>query len=51
MIVRLNPSALRETRALDYVIRFALGGMTTVIAGLVPPGSDRSSAVCSWPFR
>jgi Protein of unknown function (DUF3147) len=35
MIVRLNLSALRETRWYEYLIRFALGGAMTVIAGLI----------------
>jgi len=35
MIVRLNPSALRDIRWYEYVIRFALGGAMTVIAGLI----------------
>ena len=35
MIVQLNLSALRETRWYDYLIRFALGGAITVIAGLI----------------
>jgi hypothetical protein len=35
MIVRLNPSALRETRWYEYLIRFALGGAITVIAGYI----------------
>jgi hypothetical protein len=35
MIVQLNPSALRETRWYEYLIRFALGGAITVIAGYI----------------
>jgi hypothetical protein len=35
MIVQLNPSALRDIRWYEYVIRFALGGAMTVIAGLI----------------
>jgi len=35
VIVRLNPSALRDIRWYQYVIRFALGGAMTVIAGLI----------------
>jgi hypothetical protein len=35
MIVQLNLSALRETRWYEYLIRFALGGAITVIAGLI----------------
>jgi hypothetical protein len=35
MIIRLNPSALADTRWYEYAIRFVLGGAMTVIAGLV----------------
>ena len=35
MIVQLNLSALRETRWYEYLIRFALGGAMTVIAGII----------------
>jgi Protein of unknown function (DUF3147) len=35
MIVQLNLSALREARWYEYLIRFALGGAMTVIAGLI----------------
>jgi hypothetical protein len=35
MIVQLNLAALRETRWYEYLIRFALGGAMTVIAGLI----------------
>jgi Protein of unknown function (DUF3147) len=35
MIVQLNLSALRETRWYEYLVRFALGGAMTVIAGLI----------------
>ena len=35
MIVQLNPSALRETHWYKYLIRFALGGAVTVVAGLI----------------
>jgi hypothetical protein len=35
MIVRLNPSALRDIRRYEYVVRFAMGGAMTVIAGLI----------------
>jgi hypothetical protein len=35
MIVRLNPSALRDIRWYQYAIRFALGGAMTVTAGLI----------------
>jgi hypothetical protein len=38
MIVQANFSALRETRWYEYLVRFALGGMMTVIAGLVAAG-------------
>ena len=35
MIVQLNLSALRDTRWYEYLIRFALGGAMTVIAGFI----------------
>jgi len=35
MIVRFKASALLQTRWYEYVIRFALGGTMTVIAGLI----------------
>jgi len=35
MIVQLNPSALRETHWYECLIRFALGGAVTVVAGLI----------------
>jgi hypothetical protein len=35
MIVRLNLSALREIRWYEYAVRFVLGGVMTVVAGLV----------------
>jgi Protein of unknown function (DUF3147) len=38
MIVQANFSALCETRWYEYLIRFALGGMMTVIAGLIAAG-------------
>jgi hypothetical protein len=35
MIIRFNPSALRDIGWYEYVIRFVLGGMMTVITGLI----------------
>jgi hypothetical protein len=35
MIVQFNPSALRQTHWYEYLIRFALGGAVTVVAGLI----------------
>ena len=35
MIVRLNPAALCQTHWYEYLIRFALGGAVTVVAGLI----------------
>ena len=32
MIVRFKPSALRQTRWYDYLVRFVLGGAMTVVA-------------------
>ena len=33
--IRFSPSALREGRWYEYLIRFVLGGLATVIAGLI----------------
>src|ERR1700753_1010157 len=35
MMVRLQLSSLKEGRWYEYVIRFALGGVTTLVAGLI----------------
>jgi uncharacterized membrane protein (GlpM family) len=35
MLVRFKLAALKETKIREYLIRFALGGFTTVVAGLV----------------
>jgi hypothetical protein len=35
MIVHIKWSALRQSRWYEYVLRFALGGATTVIAGVI----------------
>jgi hypothetical protein len=35
MVVRFKWSALKQGKPYEYVVRFALGGLTTVIAGLV----------------
>jgi hypothetical protein len=35
MIVQFNPSALRQSHWYEYLIRFALGGAVTVVAGLI----------------
>ncbi len=35
MIVRFNPSALRQTHFYEYLVRFGLGGAMTLIAGLI----------------
>ena len=34
-MVRLQLSSLKEGRWYEYVIRFALGGVTTLVAGLI----------------
>ena len=38
MIVRLKLAALRETSWREYLLRFGLGGVTTVVAGLIAAG-------------
>jgi hypothetical protein len=35
MIIQFKPSALRQTRWYEYLIRFGLGGAMTVVAGLI----------------
>jgi hypothetical protein len=35
MTVQFDPSALRQTRWYEYLVRFVLGGAMTVITGLV----------------
>ena len=35
MIVQFKPSALRQTRWYEYLVRFVLGGAITVVAGLI----------------
>jgi hypothetical protein len=35
MIVRFKPSVLFQTRWYEYLVRFALGGAMTVVAGLI----------------
>jgi hypothetical protein len=35
MIIHFKPSALRQTRWYEYLVRFGLGGAMTVIAGLI----------------
>jgi hypothetical protein len=47
MIVRVKLSALRQSRRYEYVLRFALGGIATVAAGLV---ADRFGATVGGLF-
>jgi hypothetical protein len=35
MIVRVKWAALKQTHGYEYAVRFGLGGLTTVIAGLI----------------
>ncbi|MHB0770420.1 DUF3147 family protein [Bradyrhizobium sp. 5.13L] len=35
MLVKLSPSALRQTRWYEYAVRFVLGGCATVLAGVI----------------
>jgi hypothetical protein len=46
--IRFSPSALKEGRWYEYLIRFALGGAATVFTGLV---SSRYGAVIGGVFR
>jgi hypothetical protein len=34
-VIRFKPSALKETRCHEYVVRFVLGGFATVVAGII----------------
>ena len=38
MLVKLSSSALKQTRWYEYGVRFLLGGLATVVAGLVGAG-------------
>ena len=35
MIIKIDPSGIRDTRWHEYVVRFAGGGIITVIAGVI----------------
>ena len=35
MMIRIKPSALKQTKPRDYLVRFALGGFATLGAGLI----------------
>jgi len=35
MIVHAKPAALRQTSGYEYLVRFVLGGLSTVVAGLI----------------
>jgi hypothetical protein len=47
MIVQFKPSALRQTRWYEYLVRFVLGGAMTVVAGLI---ADRLGPVIGGLF-
>lgn len=34
-LIKIDPSALKETKWHEYALRFAAGGITTVIAGMI----------------
>jgi Protein of unknown function (DUF3147) len=42
MLIKLSSSALKQTRWYEYGIRFALGGLATVLAGLIGAYFGRS---------
>jgi hypothetical protein len=50
MIVQFKPSALRQMRWYEYLVRFVLGGAMTVVAASSRPASDQSLAACFSPF-
>jgi hypothetical protein len=35
MLIKLDPGALRKTKASEYLVRFMLGGAITVLTGLI----------------
>jgi hypothetical protein len=35
MLISLKGSALKETKGYEYLVRFGLGGITTVLAGVI----------------
>jgi hypothetical protein len=47
MIVRVNWSALKQTHGYEYIVRFALGGLATVLAGVI---ADRFGPVTGGLF-
>jgi hypothetical protein len=47
MIVRIKWSALKQTHGYEYVVRFALGGLATVLAGII---ADRFGAAIGGLF-
>ena len=52
MIVSVKWAALKQTHSYEYVVRFALGGLATVFAGVIAEASlVRKPAVCFWPSR
>ena len=49
-MVRLQLSSLEEGRWYEYVIRFVLGGVTTLVAGLLADYWGPQPAGYFWPF-
>ena len=49
MVVRVKWSALKQSRWYEYVLRFVLGGLATVMAGAVAAFTDQQWEACSWP--
>ena len=47
MIVRVKWSALKQIRGYEYIVRFALGGLATVFAGVI---ADRFGPVTGGLF-
>ena len=44
MIVQIKPSAMRQTRWYEYLVKFVLSGAMTVAAGLIAAASGQSLA-------
>ena len=51
MLVKLNISALSETRWYQYLVRFLLGGLITAGAGIIAKKFGQASEDCFWPSR
>ena len=46
MIIRLKISSLKRGRWYEYAVRFALGGLSTLVAGIIADPGDQRPAGC-----